>query len=343
MIICPNCSFNNINSANYCQECGKKFPVNVSQTNKTEIEVKFSNVNFDHDFLSLIEPHFFGQFHRSENGKYIIGWNDYDPASEIGGYRESGYGCFMLIEENKIILKGQIQRPNDGKVANNGNFVIADWLFGGDLNGIFYTFNKEGKFIIQQKVNANILNTSISPSGNYAIFQTANNNEDGDGNKLFLFKLNPVKLFWKLSPPFWATNYFFDEESNILKLEHDHQERYKFSFKGEFLDQEKYYTNRLKLATGYELLTITKEKYVDLQNQNATSEKYLEIIPLFQKVVKSNISDYTKAQAYRMMGEVYLNNKDKNAAIQSFENALTYNPNVGIKRLYEKLKKENDK
>ena len=245
----------------------------------------------------------------------------------------------MLINENKIILKGSVQRPNDGKVANNGNFVIADWLFSGDLNGIFYVFDIEGRFIIQHKVNANILNTSISPSGNYAIFQTANNNEDEDGNKLFLFKLNPINLLWKLSPPFWATNYIFDEENGILKLEHDNREIYKFSFNGEFLDQEKFNADRLKLATGYELLTIAKEKYVDLQNKNASSEKYLEIIPTFQKVVKSKISDYTKAQAYRMMGEVYLNNKDKKAAINSFENALIYNPNVGVKRLYDKLKK----
>lgn len=340
MIVCPNCSYNNINRAKYCQECGTKFFEDVPKTIKKETEVKFSKVKFDNDFLSIIEPHFFGEFSHSENKKYILAWNDYDPISRIGGYRESGNGCFILIYENKIILKGSVQRPNDGKVANNGNFIIADWLFSGDLNGIFYVFDITGRFLIQQKVNANILNTYISPSGNYAIFQTAHNNEDEDGNKLFLFNLDPIKLLWKLTPPFWATNYFFDEENHILNIEHDHQETYQYSFDGEFLDQEKYDANRLKLATGYELFSITKEKYVDLKAQNEIPEKYLEIIPLFQ-VVKSDISDYNKAQAYRMMGEVYLNSHHEKEAINSFGNALIYNPNVGIKRLYEKLKKEN--
>ena len=45
-----------------------------------------------------------------------LGWNDYDPASKIGGYRESGYGCFILLEENKIYLKrGKIQDQMMGK------------------------------------------------------------------------------------------------------------------------------------------------------------------------------------------------------------------------------------
>ena len=60
MIICPNCSFNNINSAKYCQECGTKFHENASKTIKRDTEVKFTKVKFNNDFLSLKEPRFLG-------------------------------------------------------------------------------------------------------------------------------------------------------------------------------------------------------------------------------------------------------------------------------------------
>ena len=41
-----------------------------------------------------------------------------------------------------------------------------------------------------------------------------------------------------------------------------------------------------------------------------------------------------------MMGDVYFKNGDNDLAVTNYEKALSYNPKVGIKRLYDKLKKE---
>jgi len=66
------------------------------------------------DFISIDKLDFFGPFHCSENGRFILAWSDYDPKSRIGGAREKGYGRYVLLDEGKIILQGKLERPIPG-------------------------------------------------------------------------------------------------------------------------------------------------------------------------------------------------------------------------------------
>ena len=66
----------------------------------------------------------------------------------------------------------------------------------------------------------------------------------------------------------------------------------------------------------------------------------MELIVQLKEVLKGNIPDNSKARAYRMMGEIYLINEYKKDVLYCFKQALNYNPKVGIKRSYEKIKKE---
>ncbi|MCL5035850.1 MAG: hypothetical protein M1269_01920 [Chloroflexi bacterium] len=77
--------------------------------------------------LNIQSLDFFGNFSKSPDGRFIIAWDDTDKKSGIGGFREQGMGEFLLIDRSAPILKRKLQRPNAGKVANNGIFIIGNY------------------------------------------------------------------------------------------------------------------------------------------------------------------------------------------------------------------------
>lgn len=72
---------------------------------------------------------FFGAYSESKDRVYLVGWADSDRSKGVGGFRDSGEGTYILGENNEVLLQGRLQRPNHGKVANNGTFIINDWMF----------------------------------------------------------------------------------------------------------------------------------------------------------------------------------------------------------------------
>ena len=101
--------------------------------------------------ISIPSIGFHGPFSASQNGRYIVAWCDFDYAQGVGGFRKKGKGSYVLLEKDKVILKGKIQRPNEAHVADNGTFVINDWMFGEGLKGTFYAIDCKGKEIIKRK------------------------------------------------------------------------------------------------------------------------------------------------------------------------------------------------
>ena len=87
-------------------------------------------------------------------------------------------------------------------------------------------------------------------------------------------------------------------------------------------------------ANGYELFDIAKEKMEDLDYKTSDLTDYEEVLSILVKASKKEISDYTKARIYRIIGEIYYNFEKTDDAVNNFEKALNYDPNVGIKRLY---------
>lgn len=354
MKYCSECG-NKLGDADiYCSECGTKFV----DPNKVEDETFESfetygvlyplkkekpklDIGYVAHLVTIDEINFIGCFHKSLNNQYVVAYQDGNPGTAYG-YRSDGLGNFLLIENDEIIVNGDMERPNDGHVADNGNFVLSDWKFSSNLIGTCCAFNKEGESLINETVNANLLNNGISSKGGYAVFQTANNEESDDGNKLFFFDLNNQKLLWKKSVKTgWAKEYQFDEDQGILFLFYDHNRCYRYNFQGEFLDEKLWQKERVKFAEGYELYDIAMEKIELLDSKKASNKAYKRLLPLLKRAVKEDVSDNTKARLYRKIGEIHYKNDDTENALLNFELALNYYPKVGVKRLYDKLKKEN--
>jgi hypothetical protein len=79
-------------------------------------------------------------------------------------------------------------RPNDGKVEDNGVFILSDWGSIETLNGTFAAFCPDGTPILSRKLKANLFNNGLSPDGRWAVCQTANAPSD-DSGRLFVFDL----------------------------------------------------------------------------------------------------------------------------------------------------------
>ena len=290
--------------------------------------------------LEINKLDFYGQYHKSENGQFILSWADSNPERTISGHREKGHGSYVLIGDGEIKLRGNIERPNDGNVSNNGNFILNDWMFTSSLKGIFYAFNSAGVVSVKHLCNANLLNNGISDDGHYAVCQTANNDRGDDGNKLFFFDLNEKKLVWSRSPVYeWADSYKFDTEQNILHTLYNTGRGYRYTFDGEFLDSELLEQDRIKFGRGYELLDIAKEKIEHMKAVDADASHHDEAMTILEQALKKDIDDKTRASVYRYIGEIHHLQGDIPKAIEHFEIAINLDSKVGVKRLLNTLRK----
>ena len=137
-------------------------------------------------FLYLNSLNFIGQYNESPNGLFTIAWSDFDQEGNTGGFRFKGEGAYIAFKNNELFLQGRLQRPNDGKIANDGTCIINDWLFGEGLKGVFVAFDPNGNLILNYKFNANLVNNGISVDGRYAVCQCARSDSE-DSNVLSFF------------------------------------------------------------------------------------------------------------------------------------------------------------
>jgi tetratricopeptide (TPR) repeat protein len=295
--------------------------------------------------LAIHKLNYHGEFHRSENGRFILSWSDMDLeacrtwAGEIrAGSREKGHGGYLLLDEDKIILQGKLERPNDGKVSDQGVFILNDWMFKVEQIGTFYAFKPNGQKLIQHKFNANLYNNGLSKNGKFAVCQTANSDNE-DGNKLSFFDLDKQKLMWKIEPiPQWANNYGFDVEKEILSLFYENGRTYRYDFNGNFLDSEKWEKEQFESANGYELFEMAMEKKEELKSRIANLSTYNEFISLMKKALEKGVSEYYQSLIHRELGETYQKIGILAEAIYHFEKAISLNPKIGVKKVLKSLK-----
>lgn len=318
----------------------------VENNYRTEDAVDYNYIFKDSGLICIPKLKFTGSSSYSPNGEYIVAWLDGDSTSGIGGNRKTGNGKVVLLEKGKVIFQTrELQRPNDGKVSNNGTFAVNDWLFTDSLKGRFFVFNAKGEILVNELFSANLYNNGISIDGKYAVVQTANSGSD-HGGKLFFIDIENKKIMWSFVPQTrWANNYEFDINNQVVYLVFKSKHKYGYSFGGQFLDQGKWENGLVERAqSGYNLLYAAEIKLKKLKQQEEVNpSEYKEILSLCNQALKHNVSENTKATIYRKMGETQLLLNQTDLAIQDFETALELNPKVGVKKLLQQLKKSINK
>jgi len=93
---------------------------------------------------------------------------------------------------------------------------------------------------------------------------------------------------------------------------------------------------QIENASGYELIRMAHTKKI----KNIQSfQEYKDIIELLNKALAKDISDYTKAETHKWLGEIYLLDNNAEKAIFNYEKAISYSPKIGLKKKLDSLKK----
>lgn len=286
---------------------------------------------------------FFRHAKPSPSGEWYINCRDGDGKG-LCGFRYSGHGKYTLYNHltKQVVLTGKLERPVNATVANNGTFCIEDSLFGDTLDSILYVFLSDGEKVIEKRLGANIFNSQISDDGQYVVFQTCNNTLNDDGNKLFLLEVNTGKVLFCREPATgWASKYFLDTKNKKLGVSHVSMDSkfYFYDFDGNFIDQSLFDADILSRGGFYEIVAKVQEIF---SSQKVDEKTAFKLISALQVAIKSMYEEkfyaVDAAKAYKLMGEIYETIGDEKGMLCSFEQAINFNPKIGLKRKVAALK-----
>lgn len=319
----------------------KKFLFRSRQRPSDSMKDERLKLEFVSQMVRIPSRKFFGEFARSANGQHLLAWRDADPTGRRAGFRENGEGDYLLVHDGSVIVEGRMERPNDGQVADTGTFILSDWRFGDQLQSTFYAFDRQGRTLISHEFGANALNSGISLDGRFANYMTAGGDHP-DSNKLALFDLETKELLWSRRPESGRPDrYEFEPSEALLRLIYEGKGRYAYSMSdGDFLDHERWETERVEWAHPYELPRIGRDRLkaagdaLDLQTG-------AEIAFILKKAISTGIeqSPSEHAKVLKALGELWGMLGDDREALTYYEQADTTYPKVGVKRRIMSVKK----
>ena len=289
---------------------------------------------FSDRFLTIRDLGFFGQFSRSPNGRYVVGWSDRSPDGSRGGHRYDGEGRWILLEGDRLIAQGNLQRPQDGKVADDGTVLISDWLFGDGLDGVLAGFSSEGQQLLHHVLAANINDHALSPDGRMAICRTLNSPGSSDSCKLILFDVHAGRELARWDPePVSVAGYEFDTDADLVHVVTEDGDRAAYDFTGRLVNATEW--QRARIGRGD--LNVIKPA-IELAGPDAASGDIAAILQGLA-VACSTDADWLRARAFRAKGEL-LEKLDRDAeALEAYDSALLLDPQVGVFRRSEKLRR----
>ena len=241
---------------------------NLGQQVEYEIKEESNSVEIE-------QLDFYGQFSRSPNGRFMLAWKESWNHPFTGKHN---LGPYFLLDGNRAIVTGRMERPNDGKVSNSGNFILNDWMiYSEQLKGTFNAFATTGEILVSKELKAHLSSNGISEDGRFAFCDTCESDYEAHAVKIFIFDLETRTLLSTVDGPA-GERFQFDVEHRIISfIEYDAMER-RFSFEGDFLDDE--------ALTGGRLATYINRLEKDLQKQQDNNERSVlheQLMDLYQK------------------------------------------------------------
>jgi hypothetical protein len=312
----------------------------TSGSAKIEVELHDGGATFDGRVFQLKEPRWWGFGSRSPNGRWMVSWIESDSESGQGGNRERGKGAYLLYDmtESRIAKKGQLERPNNGHVADNGIFLLEDWLLGEGLQGVLYAFAPTGQVLLKRKFTANLATSAISKTGKYAVCQTCNS-ETEDSGSLFLFDVQTGKQLFSASPKAgWTSDYDVDEESVEVVAHIRDVGAFRYDRNGVFIDAARFREQSLESKDPFAALRAAEEY---LSESSLTQERGRQIVKALDRALNQTPAVDIKWQAefLKWKGRAHEALKETTNALNAYEKALSINPKVGVKRRAAALEK----
>ena len=285
-------------------------------------------------FIHIRALNFFGLSARSPNDRYLLAWSDSDQQGSRGGHRESGHGRYILLEGDKLLVDGRAERPNDGRVANNGVFILNDWRFGDGLIGRFLAFRPNGKPIVSRDFAANLYNNGLADDGSLAVCQTCH--ADGrDSSVLAVFDLERAREIAAWQPESgWADHYVFPADRSRIELHYRDARQATYAVTGDFLDADQWRAD--EIACGK--LWVIERAIKDNAAGSASWPRAL-LMQGLEAAAGTDRDNRARARALRLRGELFEQEGELGEALQDFDAALALDPAVGLKRKAAQLRK----
>lgn len=247
-----------------------------------------------------------GQMAVSPNGRYQLIWQD------GSGPRD---GRYVLIDDGKVVVDGTMERPHDGKVSDEGVFILNDWGARGELTGKFAAFYSNGSTILSRTFGANLFNNGLSRNGGLAVCQTCNSPDSADGSLLSIFNLTEGVLLSSWIPESgWADAYGFPGHGRIRMVRRN-RIPLDYSLDGEFLDRQAWLRDDVAHGNIFRIRLALKEGH------EATGLS-LDDLAAGAKVAIADADDRFRADAYRLLGEVEEASERHTEALAAYDQAL---------------------
>jgi hypothetical protein len=286
----------------------------------------------DFDFgntIHIASHNFIGLRVRSPNGRFTLAWAD-------GGPDQSRIGRYLLLDGKRVIVEGRIPRPNDGAVTDGGIFILNDWGASETLSGSFHAFDADGKTLVSRHFMANLFNNGVSADGHFAACQTANA-PSADGNRLTVFDLQVGREIGGFQPESgWAKDYAFFPETRRIRLLYHDGGAFDYDFGGAFADRMKWLAFGLTQGNIFVIDTLIAE-----MDGKPSPELADQVLPAIDVALgKLGPSDgRTRARLLRSRGTCLEALADLREALACYDEALSLDPKVGVKRRADALRK----
>ena len=279
--------------------------------------------------VSVPELDFVGERATSASGRFNLLWRDRHWA---GGDLVTGR-C-LLIDGDAVVLDATMERPQDGKVADDGTFILNDWGDSRELSGTFRAFRSDGTAIASRIYSANLLNNGLSRDGRLAVCQTCNAPGSADSSILTVFDLvaGAEVASWTAESG-WASGYEFPGSGGRVRMLRGDRPALDYSLTGEFLDRRLWLEDEVRRGTLYVIRKALAE------GETATTLSAEDLRAGVRRALADGDERF-EAEAWRLLGEIEESAGNAGAALEAYDRALAVNPKVGVAKRAAALRKK---
>lgn len=279
--------------------------------------------------VSIPELDMVGERATSANGRYTLVWHDRRWID--GNVTE---GRYLLIDGDTVFADAKMERPQDGKVADDGTFILNAWGGSDALSGTFHAFRSDGSPLLSRRFSANLLNNGLSSDGRLAVCQTCNAPGSPDSSILTVFDLaaGAVVAVWTAESG-WATSYEFPEGGDRIRMVRGDRPSLDYSLEGAFLHRRLWLQDEVSRGTLY---VIRKA----LAEGEAATGLSVEALRSGVRRALAEGDERFEPEAWRLLGEIEVSAGNASEALEAYDRALTANPKVGVAKRAAALRKE---
>lgn len=251
-------------------------------------------------------------------------------------------GRVALAGGEKIIWEAELTRPNNPSVSNEGTVAVENWgpADSRELESAFIVIDRRGNVLIEREYEANSLASGISEDGKLAWYTTAHA-ESGDGNKVFVYDLEEEEQLLKAELPLRGVEEV-ETDGGLIRvyidgLECEYREGHLIDFEGIRWKKEE---RRIEKAKSPGNLAGVMKNRLERSNELSTEQLHSTISTIEGHSPGLSGSDRSWARFYRRKGEIHQHLGQKEKALNCYEEALSLDEDVGVKRKTRRLREE---